>query len=429
MKDDVRWGILGTAHIAERAFLPGLREAGGGRPVAVASRTADAAEAFAREHGVERAVAGYEALLADPEIDAVYVPLPNALHRAWTEAALEAGKAVLCEKPLCATVEDTEAVLNAVRHTGGLLWEAFVFPFHHQMARVRELLEDGTVGELREIQSDFHFLLTNPANIRLSGELQGGSLQDVGCYPVRLARLLFDAEPSDGTASAVWSDDGVDVEMGGQLVFPGERRLLFSCGFRRELDTFSRLLCTGGRIHLTNAFHPEATDTIEVFAGDERHVEKAATEEWSFTAAIRHVHAVLRELTPTRAVPVTPCQLAGALTAGPVWARVRAAAGTTLVASAAPLSDRSGSAVADIACALSLMVPGTSGTTPTVSRTLPCGPTVPALQAMTVSATSQFPCETSRDVGVTSSGSCSQKRTLSAVAGPAFRTVTTYVNG
>jgi predicted dehydrogenase len=298
MKDDVRWGILGTAHIAERAFLPGLREAGGGRPVAVASRTADAAEAFAREHGVERAVAGYEALLADPEIDAVYVPLPNALHRAWTEAALEAGKAVLCEKPLCATVEDTEAVLNAVRHTGGLLWEAFVFPFHHQMARVRELLEDGTVGELREIQSDFHFLLTNPANIRLSGELQGGSLQDVGCYPVRLARLLFDAEPSDGTASAVWSDDGVDVEMGGQLVFPGERRLLFSCGFRRELDTFSRLLCTGGRIHLTNAFHPEATDTIEVFAGDERHVEKAATEEWSFTAAIRHVHAVLREEEP-----------------------------------------------------------------------------------------------------------------------------------
>jgi predicted dehydrogenase len=295
MTDDVRWGILGTAHIAERAFLPGLRESEGGRPVVVASRTPGAGEEFARKHDVERAVVGYEALLADPEIDAVYVPLPNALHRAWTEAALEAGKAVLCEKPLCATVEDTEAVLATARRTGGLLWEAFVFPFHTQMARVRELLADGTVGELREVQSNFHFLLTNPGNIRLSSELQGGSLQDVGCYPIRLARLLFDAEPDDAAASAVRTDSGVDVEMAGQLAFPGERRLLFSCGFRRELDTFSRLLCTEGRIHLTNAFHPEAADTIEVITANERRVETAATETWSFTAAIRHVHQVLRE--------------------------------------------------------------------------------------------------------------------------------------
>jgi predicted dehydrogenase len=172
--------------------------------------------------------------------------------------------------------------------------EAFVFPFHHQMARVRELLEEGSVGELREIQSSFHFLLTNPANIRMSNELEGGSLQDVGCYPIRLARLLFDAEHQGGRATAVWGDTGVDVEMAGELSFPDERRLLLSCGFRRAFDSFSRLLCTDGHIHLTNPFHPKAADTIEVWAGDERRVETVSTETHSFTAAIRHIHAVLR---------------------------------------------------------------------------------------------------------------------------------------
>jgi predicted dehydrogenase len=293
MAGDVRWGILGTAHIAEGSFLPGLREAGGGLPACVASRTAAVAKTFAAAHGIERAVEGYEALLADPEIDAVYVPLPNAVHRTWTEAALEAGKAVLCEKPLCGTVEDTEAVLATARKTGSLLWEAFVFPFHRQMAMVRELLEGGAVGELREIQSSFHFLLTNPANIRMSRELEGGSLQDVGCYPIRLARLLFEDEAEQGRASAVWADSGVDVEMTGELSFPGDRRLLFSCGFRRRDDTFSRLLGTEGSIHLTNAFHPEAGDTIEVLTEGERRVEPAAAEAHSFTTAIRHIHAVL----------------------------------------------------------------------------------------------------------------------------------------
>jgi predicted dehydrogenase len=295
MADDVRWGILGTAHIAERAFLPALGEAGGGRPVAVASRVADTAEAFAREHGVDRGVAGYEALLADPEIDAVYVPLPNGLHRAWTEAALEAGKAVLCEKPLCGNVADTEAVLAAARTTGGLLWEAFVFPFHHQIARVGELLDDGTIGELREVESAFHFLLEDPTNVRLSRELEGGSLQDVGCYPVRLARLLFAGEPDDATASAVWSDAGVDVEMSGELAFPGDRRLVFSCGFRRDSEPATQLVGTRGRMLLTNPFHPGAEDTIEVITDQRRQVEPAATEAFSFTAAIRHIHAVLRD--------------------------------------------------------------------------------------------------------------------------------------
>jgi predicted dehydrogenase len=294
MTREIRWGILGTAHIAERSFLPALGEAGGGRAVAVASRDPAAGKAFAHEHRIERALEGYEALLGDPEIDAVYVPLPNSLHAEWTVAALDAGKAVLCEKPLCGTVEDTEAVLAAARRTGGLLWEAFVFPFHEQIARVREMLAGGAVGDLREIQSSFHFVLADPENVRMSSELQGGSLQDVGCYPIRLARLLFEAEPERGRASAVWSDTSVDEEMAGELFFPGDRRLLFSCGFRLAPDTSTRILGSRRRIHLSNPFHPRGGDTIEVIDDEERTVGPAAVERYTFTPAIRHVQAAIR---------------------------------------------------------------------------------------------------------------------------------------
>jgi len=304
MGGEVGWGILGTAHIAESSFLPGLREAGGGRPVAVASRRLDAAEAFAAAHGVENSVEGYEALLEDPAVEAVYVPLPNAMHREWAAAALRAGKAVLCEKPLCGNVSDTEALLGVARETGGLLWEAFVFPFHEQMTRVRGLLATGAIGELREIQSSFHFLLEDRGNIRLSAALEGGSLQDVGCYPIRLARLLFDDEPVGGRASAVFGESGVDEEMIGELTFPGDRWLQLSCGFHREYDCYTRVLGTSGQIAMTNPCHPGFGDTIEVVSGGERNVRPSAVDDHSFTAALRHVHAAIRGEEPPRHLAV-----------------------------------------------------------------------------------------------------------------------------
>ena len=129
---------------------------------AVAGRDGERAKQWAAEHGVERAVTGYQALIDDPDIDALYIPLPNSLHAEWTIKALRAGKPMLCEKPLCGTLAETEQVLAVARETGTLLWEAFVFPFNEQMDRVRSLLADGAIGELREIQSDFHFLMTKP---------------------------------------------------------------------------------------------------------------------------------------------------------------------------------------------------------------------------------------------------------------------------
>jgi len=262
--DPIRWGILGTAGIAESSFLPALRQAGDGVAISVASRDDVRARSWAAEHDIARGVAGYEQVVADPEIEAVYIPLPNGLHAEWTIAALEAGKAVLCEKPLCVTPEETRRVLATADAASAPLWEAFVFPFHQQIERGHDALAGGQIGEVREIASRFHFVLDDPRDIRLSAELGGGSLYDVGCYPIRLARLLFDAEPDldRAIADAVWTAAGVDTELWGALTFPGDRRLVFSCGFVAADDTFAGVFGTEGELRLTNPFHPGDDDTF-----------------------------------------------------------------------------------------------------------------------------------------------------------------------
>ena len=151
MSASVRWGIVGTANIARNLFLPSLREAGGD-PAAVAARDEDRAAQWAADNGIGRAITGYQEIVDDPMIDALYIPLPNALHGEWAIRALLAGKPVLCEKPLTGSVAQTERVLAVARDTGTPLWEAFAFPFHDQMARLRSILAEGTIGELREIQ-------------------------------------------------------------------------------------------------------------------------------------------------------------------------------------------------------------------------------------------------------------------------------------
>src|SRR5262249_37821394 len=235
-KMKVRWGILGTANIARAQFLPGLREAGG-VAAAVAGRDAGQAERYARDNGIERAIGGYQNLIDDPEVDALYIPLPNSLHAEWTLLALAAGRPVLCEKPLCGNLGDTLRVLDAARHSSVLLWEAFVFPFHRQIARIRDLVAGGAIGELMEIKAHFHFQLSNPGNIRYSRELEGGALNDVGCYPIRLAAEFFGVPHEAAWAGATWGGDGVDVDTWGVLEYPGGRRLHLSCGLGRSYDT------------------------------------------------------------------------------------------------------------------------------------------------------------------------------------------------
>jgi predicted dehydrogenase len=290
----VRWGIIGTANIARAVFLPGLRQAGG-EASAVAGRDADRTAKFASDNGIGRAVVGYQSLIDDREIDVLYIPLPNALHAEWTIRALEAGKPVLCEKPLCGTLPDTERVLAVARQTGTLLWEAFSFPFHAQLAEIKRLVDDGAIGELMEIKSNFQFMVRSPANIRLSGDLQGGALLDVGCYPVRLAQELFGPAHDAAWARATWGGDDVDVDTWGVLDYPGGRRLMFSCGFGRSYDTFTTLEGTGGQIRVTNPFHPGPDDSYQVIRpGDEQGRVPAAPDELSFTSLTGHIDTVLR---------------------------------------------------------------------------------------------------------------------------------------
>jgi len=290
----VRWGIIGTANIARAVFLPGLRQAGG-EAAAVAGRDSGRAAKFASDNGIGRSVAGYQTLIDDPDIDVLYIPLPNALHAEWTIRALEAGKPVLCEKPLCGVLPDTERVLATARRTQTLLWEAFSFPFHAQLAELKRLVADGAIGELVEIKSNFHFMVRSQANIRLSRELQGGALLDVGCYPVRLAQELFGPDHESAWARARAGGDGVDVDTWGVLGYSGGRRLMFSCGFGRSYDTFTTLEGTSGQIHVTNPFHPGPDDSYQVVRpGDEQGPVPAAPDELSFTPLTGHIDAVLR---------------------------------------------------------------------------------------------------------------------------------------
>jgi predicted dehydrogenase len=296
----LRWGIVGTANIARGQFLPALRQAGG-VPAAVAGRDAARTAQYRADNGIERAVTGYENLIIDPAIDALYIALPNSLHAEWTIRALEAGKPVLCEKPLCGDLADTQRVLATAHRTGTLLWEAFVFPFHPQLQEIKKLLADGAIGELMEIKSSFHFPLRGHDNIRLSSQLQGGALLDVGCYPVRLAQELFGPVHDSAWAHATMGGEGVDVDTWGVLDYPGGRRLLLSCGLNRSYDTFTTLEGTAGQIRVTNPFHPGPADSYQlVRPGTDAQVLAAPAQDRSFTAALRHIDAAITGVEPPR---------------------------------------------------------------------------------------------------------------------------------
>jgi predicted dehydrogenase len=291
----VRWGIIGTGNIARRQFLPALAEVGGGRAVLVAGRDGLRTAEWASAEGVEAGVAGYETVVGSGAVDAVYIALPNSLHAEWTVRALAAGKAVLCEKMLCRHPAELGPVLEAARRPGALLWEAFVFPFQHQHQRLLELVRSGKIGDPCEIVSSYHFRVSQPSNIRLNAELGGGSLADVGCYPVRLAQELLGPPPDPAEVWCQAIDHGLDVETdAAAIVGWGAARLIFSVGFHRSLDSFTRVIGTTGQLHLTNPYHPGPGDTLTVLAeSEEPVVERPTSDARSFSAMLRHIHGVL----------------------------------------------------------------------------------------------------------------------------------------
>jgi predicted dehydrogenase len=249
----VRFGILSTADI-NRLVIPAAHASDKVELIAVASRELGRAEAYAREWEIPRAYGSYDELLDDPDVEAVYISLPNNLHCEWSIRAVEAGKHVLCEKPLSRHTADAERAYDAAERAGRLLTEAFMYRHNPQTKRLVELLRDGAVGELRVVRSAFSYSLYDAENIRLRTDVEGGSLMDVGCYCVSGSRLLA-GEPESVFGQAYWGPTATDWVFAGTMRFPGDVLALFDCGTclpsRSELEAIG----TDGSLFLADPWH------------------------------------------------------------------------------------------------------------------------------------------------------------------------------
>lgn len=249
----VRLGILSTAHI-NRLVIPGAHASDKIELIAVASRDQSRAEAYARDWEIERAYGSYDALLEDPDVDVVYISLPNTLHCEWSIRAVEAGKHVLCEKPLSRHAKDVEQAYDAAERAGRLLTEAFMYRHNPQTKRLAELVREGAIGELRLVRSSFSYSLYDADNIRLRTDVEGGSLMDVGCYCVSGSRLLA-GEPQDVLGRAYTGPTGTDWVFAGSMGFPGDVFAHFDCGTSLPERDELEVVGTEGSLFLDDPWH------------------------------------------------------------------------------------------------------------------------------------------------------------------------------
>ena len=305
----VRWGILSTANIGVRKVIPATQKAERCEVVAIASRDGERAARTAAELGIPRAHEGYDSLLSDPDVDAVYIPLPNSEHAAWTIAAARAGKHVLCEKPLAMTAAEAEEMVRACANEGVLLMEAFMYRLHPSWEAVRDLVASGRIGRVRAVQSWFSYFNDDPGNIRNVPELGGGALYDIGCYCINLSRMLFGGEPTGIEASVTRDATGTDVLTSAILAFDDDVAA-FTCSTRAEPDQRVHIYGTEGRISIGIPFNipPDRPAEITVTSGgdppvspDSETLTFAAADEYTIQAE-RFANAVL----DGRPLPIPP---------------------------------------------------------------------------------------------------------------------------
>ena len=285
----VAWGILSTARIGAR-LVEGASKTGAAEIVAVASRNEATAQAFADGHGIARAHGSYEALLTDPSVEAVYIPLPNSMHVDWTVRALRAGKHVLCEKPMDRRAAQVTHAFDVAEQHGLVLSEALMWRHNPQTQRLRRLLDEGTIGAVRLVRACFSFVLAGDVDVRLDQALHGGGLMDVGCYCVSGARLVA-GEPVSVCAQAVPGPTGVDMRLSGLLRFDGDVLGVIDCG----LDDTSRgeleVVGSEGRIVLADPWHANAP-RIVVERGLQREVVEVGAAD-SYTRELEDVAAAI----------------------------------------------------------------------------------------------------------------------------------------
>jgi len=253
----LRWGILGCARIARRGLISGIAGSRTGTLLALASRDEALSRAWCREFVVPKAYGSYQALLDDPDIDAVYIPLPNERHKPWVLAAADAGKQVLCEKPLARDAGEASDMVEYCRQRGVILMEAFMWRHQPRTSDIRKMVVQGTIGELRLIRSSFSFPI-GPGDWRLDPRRGGGCLWDVGCYGVNMARLFAGGEPVIGRALARFGGTGVDLSLTAILQFRQGVLATIDCSFEQPFRCQYELVGTGGVIEVPDAYLPPA---------------------------------------------------------------------------------------------------------------------------------------------------------------------------
>jgi len=272
----LRIGILGAANIAPLALIAPAREVAGAEVLAVAARDAERARRFAARHGISRVHKSYAALLADPDVDAVYNPLPNSHHGLWTLRALAAGKHVLCEKPFAANAEEAQRVADAARTSGRVVMEAFHWRYHPLAARLLEIVRSGELGEVTRARASLCAPLIRPGDIRYRADLAGGAMMDMGCYTVSVVRALAGEEPRVVSARAKRSSQRVDRAMEAELAFPSGATGHVVCSMLswRLLGVSARVTGTRGTLHVTNPIAPQLFHRVTVTSDGKKRREQ-----------------------------------------------------------------------------------------------------------------------------------------------------------
>ncbi|WHZ03706.1 Gfo/Idh/MocA family oxidoreductase [Neobacillus sp. YX16] len=295
--EKVRWGILSTAKIAQKSLIPAFERANNAVVTGIASSSGKAEEAAA-QFNIAKAYSSYEAMLQDPDIDAVYIPLPNHLHKKWTFEAAKRGKHILCEKPASLTAEETKEMVDFCRESNVKFMEAFMYQFHPQHERVREIIKSGEIGEVKYMRASFSFFLAQPeGNVRMDSEKGGGSLYDVGCYAIHSIRKILGAEPVEVDVHAnIHSDYQVDTSAFGYMKMENGVHALFDCSFDMVFRAEYEVIGTEGQIKVPRAFRPDnhgGEGLVIVQIGEETREEKIVAD--IYREEVEHISQVILE--------------------------------------------------------------------------------------------------------------------------------------
>lgn len=278
MERQLNWGLLSTAKI-NHALIKPLNASKRTRLLAVASRSQSSADAYARENKIPRAHGSYEALLSDPEIDVIYNSLPNHLHAEWTIKALRAGKHVLCEKPIALTLAEMDEMTATAKEMGKILAEAFMYRHHAQTLKVKEIVDRGALGKLQLIKGAFTFTLTREGNYRFVKEMGGGSIWDVGCYPISFARMIVGEEPAEVFGWQVEGQSGSDDSFIGQMRFASGVHAQFDSGFKSPSRSYMEIVGSDAVLKIPDPFKPGEKSELFLARGDKEERIKVSGAE------------------------------------------------------------------------------------------------------------------------------------------------------